>query len=148
MDTLHPGAGRIIQGISKKLSEADSKNRWGWSSDLSQVPKEDENPHFYRGRRGNREDPILLGCYPLFPLVVINSDEYVVVRTWWSRWIEIAVRKQWVFQEIAGPPGCGLVISWIQVPPAIPFFRKEKDMSKGKKTKHGKKIKKQDKKRK
>jgi len=38
--------------------------------------------------------------------------------------------------------------SWIRVPPATHFFRKEKDMSKGKKTKHGKKIKKQEKKKK
>jgi hypothetical protein len=37
---------------------------------------------------------------------------------------------------------------WIRVPPATPFLRKEKDMSKGRKTKHGKAIKKQQKKKK
>ena len=39
----------------------------------------------------------------------------------------------------------GLVLhnEWIRVPPGTPMFRKEKDMSKGKKTKHGKKLKKQ-----
>jgi hypothetical protein len=37
---------------------------------------------------------------------------------------------------------------WIGVPPASPFLRKGIDMSKGKKTSHGKKIKKQQKKKK
>jgi hypothetical protein len=45
-------------------------------------------------------------------------------------------------------PGCGLVISGFEFHQPPHFFRKEKDMSKGKRTKHGRKIKKQEKKKK
>ena len=94
MDTLHPGNGRLIQRIPKELGQADSENLRSGPPDLSQVPKEDENPHFYRGRRGDRGDPILLGCYQLFPLVVINSNEWVGVRTCESG--KLGRRGSWV----------------------------------------------------
>jgi len=47
MDTMHSGAGRIIQGISKELGEADSKDLRSGPPDLSEMSGGDGDHQFY-----------------------------------------------------------------------------------------------------
>ena len=49
MDTMYPGAGRIIQEISKELGEADSKDLQSRPPELPEISGEDEDHQFYWG---------------------------------------------------------------------------------------------------